>query len=543
MTKNTWKKLANIHWSYLLWWWIPMVVSFFLELASGKFAVWRLLNLLENHFFALLLIGFALLIQPKRLSYFFLHLNFLLFTSFIFAETLYFNWFGTNFSASSIFVLFETNEAEASEFLDFYINFFSIALVISFFLYGVTYITYFVKNKLQLTSIFAKKTHIFLIISCLIFLRITKLIDQNFPYLVVRGVVEYQMEHKKLENLSIDENYGEFKNVVHTSTQPSTYVLLIGESTTKHNFELYGYPRPTNPRLTKRKNELYVFEDAISTNAFTIGALKNVLSLHNFTKETESTIIQLFNHAGFETHWISNQRPIGPYESIVTKISRAADYYTFTNTAIAGKKTPLDEVLLPLFKKTLERKAEKKLIVLHLLGTHLQYKDRYPSSFDVFSEMPPNMPYMHEEAMEKRNEYDNAVLYTDFMINQVIEELEAIDGESFVLYFSDHGEEVYLDQDFAGHNEDNPTPSMFEVPLIVWANEEFKASFTGVFKPTNPYSFKDFIHSFAELSKIQFEGLDYSKSIFSEKYSATTRTVKGDIEFEKWKSQFFKNNK
>lgn len=528
----------SINWKHLLWWWFPIIIGFLIELASGKFENYRFLNLIENHFFALLCVGSAVLIRPKRLKHIFTNLLFGVFVFFIFAETLYFTWFGSNFSASSIFVLFETNVAEASEFISFYINPFSIIYAILTFLYIGIYLVFQVKQKLSLKPITKPQILISLLAFSLVFLRITKLIDQNFPYLVVRGVAVYQDEQDKLAGLAIDEKFGQFTSVKSTSEQARTFVLIIGESTTKNNFELYGYPRQNNPRLSLRKKQLHVFDDVISTNAFTIGALKTALSLNNFETESESTIVQLFNQAGFETHWISNQRPIGPYESIVTKMSRAANFYTFTNTEIAGRKTPLDEVLLPHLETTLNRNTKDKFIVLHLLGTHLQYSDRYPSTFKLFDDTPPNLKFSHEEAIQKRNEYDNAILYTDYMIEQVIQKVEKQVGESYVMYFSDHGEEVFLDQDFAGHNDDNPTPSMFEVPFIIWINQDFQDNFDGVIETERIYSLIDFIHSLADLSKIQFEEYVPEKSIFSEEFESKNRKIKANINYTDFKESF-----
>lgn len=532
-------KKKPVNWLYLLWWWIPIVIAFCIEISLQKFNSYRLLNLAENHFFALVLLSLGFLVKPLRLRKTILALLLSSFVFFVFAETLYFTWFGTNFSASSIFVLFETNVAEASEFIHFYINPFSITYATFTFLYILWCWFIHAKQKLKVKPILNQLSIVFLLAFCLVFLRLTKLIDQNFPYLVVRGIAVYQDEQAKLADLAIDEKYGKFTSVKSNASQPRTFVLVIGESSTKHNFELYGYPRKNNPKLRQRKEQVHVFEDVISTNAFTIAALKTALSLNNFESETESTLIQLFNQADFETHWISNQRPIGPYESIVTKMSRAAQFYTYTNTETAGQKTPLDEVLLPHLKTTLKRKTKDKFIVLHLLGTHLQYKDRYPKAFEVFKDNPPNLNFVHKDAVEKRNQYDNAILYTDYLLDQIIQQVEEQAGESYVVYFSDHGDEVFLDQDFAGHNDDNPTPSMFEVPFLLWMNQDFQNDFDGVIDTKRSYSLIDFIHSLADLSSIEFEEFKPEKSIFSEEFKVEKRKIK-HLYFSDFKQNFFR---
>ncbi len=516
---------------FFLWWCFPVFVAFLIEVFSGNFRSDRWLNFTENLIFASILLSFPFLISNKKLQRLTSSLFFSFFVFFVFFETLYYTWFGANFSASSIFVLFETNSAEASEFISFYINPFSILYASFSFVYvGL----YWKLNCSKFTFHFSfvqKCSYFFILLGVLFFLRYTKLIDQNFPYLVARGVIEYRIEQKQLADLSIDQQTGHFTQVTSVKASPKTYVLVIGESTTKNHLQLYGYPRENMPNLFQRKDELLVFSDVVSSNAFTIGALKTALSLNNFEAESESTIVQLFNQAGFETHWISNQRPIGPYESIVTKMARASDYYTFTNTATAGNKTPYDEVLLPHFRAALERDTKKKFIVVHLLGTHLTYTDRFPEKFAYFSGMPPNMPFQHEEAVAKRNAYDNAVLYNDFLLEQIISEVAKSKGESYVLYFSDHGDEVYTTTDFAGHNDDNPTPAMFEIPLVLWhssPNEDWKNY------QNRPYSTKHIIHSIAELSGIKFTEWQASKSIFSTEFEEIPRIISGNRDYDEW---------
>ena len=43
-------------------------------------------------------------------------------------------------------------------------------------------------------------------------------------------------------------------------------------------------------------------------------------------------IIQLFKQAGNKTYWLSNQPPIGMYETLVTKIALSASKPLFLNT-------------------------------------------------------------------------------------------------------------------------------------------------------------------------------------------------------------------
>ena len=111
------------------------------------------------------------------------------------------------------------------------------------------------------------------------------------------------------------------------SNHKEVYVLVLGESTTKSHLGIYGYDRPTTPQLRSKKDEIILFQDVISPHAYSIGAVTKLLTLANYEDpkvSNQGSIIQLLNAAGFETFWLSNQRPLGPYESLITKLSASA---------------------------------------------------------------------------------------------------------------------------------------------------------------------------------------------------------------------------
>ncbi|ETJ37395.1 Phosphoethanolamine transferase CptA, partial [human gut metagenome] len=88
--------------------------------------------------------------------------------------------------------------------------------------------------------------------------------------------------------------------------------------------------------------------------------------------------------------------------------------------------------------------APKKLIIVHLLGTHIKYKYRYPENqgkFDGNTDHVP--PGLSAEELESYNDYDNANLYNDHVVASLIKDFKAADPNGFLVYFSDHGEEVY----------------------------------------------------------------------------------------------------
>ncbi|QTY27214.1 sulfatase-like hydrolase/transferase [Flavobacterium sp. CS20] len=507
------KNLLQSNRTAIVYWLLPLFLSLLFQ-AYG-FGWNRILprNFVENVATLIIIVSFSLLFKNQWRKFFQI-LGYILFVFNNLFESIYYYLFKANISASSIFILLETNLAEAREFVEFYLNPF---IVIAIVTYLVVLIFYLIKRPVFTFPKTFKYQYVIYTAGVLIplALMIYRGFQQyNFLYLSVSSVYEYIEEQQKMLQYNIDEPLAdvdgfEFRN----KNDTATYVLIIGESTTRRRMSVYGYNRKTTPFLDSLKSDLWLYNNVISSHAHTIGALKDALTLNSLSTDKDFSIIQLMNQAGFKTFWISNQRPIGQYESLVTLIARSSDKYLTKNTAKDGAITPYDEVLLPEFKKALKDKASKKFIVLHPLGTHLLYSDRYPEEFKKFVGKSPSN-FDHQQAHRRSNAYDNSVLYHDYFLKQVIDEVAKIEHPVYVLYFSDHGDEVYESIDFSGHAEENPTKSMLEIPFFIWMNKSFKNEFKAQYIPENPYILRDFMHTFSELNGIRFRQFDSTKSIF-----------------------------
>lgn len=508
----------------LAYWFTVLFIS--LAIQAYGFGLNRVLirNFIENSALLMILISFSLLFN-KRWKSIIQILSYLVFWFNCLFESLYYYLFKANISASSIFILLETNLAEASEFVEFYYNPFIVFVIVIFlmqlFFFLKTRAVFSIQNRLAYQKIF----YVFAIIIPLALMLFKDFQRYNFLYLSLDSVVEYIHEQKLMAQYQIDRpiaDIPEFNMIKKVDT--ATYVLVIGESTTRRRMSLYGYNRKTTPFLDSLKSRLWYYNDVISSHAFTIGALRDALVINGLQSKEDFSIVQIMNQAGFKTYWISNQRPIGEYESLVTKIAMSSDVYVTKNTALDGSITPMDEVLIPELKMVLKEKNAKKFIVLHPLGTHMRYKDRYPSEFNIYKGDSP-AKFNHPTARERSNTYDNAVLYHDFFLNRVHQELSKIKHPAYYIYFSDHGEEVYESIDFSGHADENPTKSMVEIPFFLWMNDEFKSNFNKPYIRDNPYKLDNFIHTFSELNGIKFKQFDYSKSIFQPQVKSEKRKI------------------
>ncbi|EHC4984222.1 phosphoethanolamine transferase [Escherichia coli] len=257
-------------------------------------------------------------------------------------------------------------------------------------------------------------------------------------------------EHQRL--LSIANTVPYFQLSVR-DTGIDTYVLIVGESVRVDNMSLYGYTRSTTPQVEAQRKQIKLFNQAISGAPYT--ALSVPLSLtadsvlshdiHNYP----DNIINMANQAGFQTFWLSSQSAFRQNGTAVTSIAMRA----METVYVRG----FDELLLPHLSQALQQNTQqKKLIVLHLNGSHEPACSAYPQSSAVFQ------PQDDQDAC-----YDNSIHYTDSLLGQVFELLK--DRRASVMYFADHGlERDPTKKNVYFHGGREASRQAYHVPMFIW---------------------------------------------------------------------------
>ncbi|HCT8698411.1 TPA: phosphoethanolamine transferase [Escherichia coli] len=257
-------------------------------------------------------------------------------------------------------------------------------------------------------------------------------------------------EHQRL--LSIANTVPYFQLSVR-DTGIDTYVLIVGESVRVDNMSLYGYTRSTTPQVEAQRKQIKLFNQAISGTPYT--ALSVPLSLtadsvlshdiHNYP----DNIINMANQAGFQTFWLSSQSAFRQNGTAVTSIAMRA----METVYVRG----FDELLLPHLSQALQQKTQqKKLIVLHLNGSHEPACSAYPQSSAVFQ------PQDDQDAC-----YDNSIHYTDSLLGQIFELLK--DRRASVMYFADHGlERDPTKKNVYFHGGREASQQAYHVPMFIW---------------------------------------------------------------------------
>jgi heptose-I-phosphate ethanolaminephosphotransferase len=308
--------------------------------------------------------------------------------------------------------------------------------------------------------------------------------------------------------------------------QPSTLVLVIGESTNRQRMSLYGYPRDTTPELDKLKDQLAVFDNVITPRPYTIEALQQVLTFADEDNPdlylSTPSLVSMMKQAGYKTFWITNQQTMTKRNTMLTTFSQQADEQVYLNNNRNQNAAQYDGDVIEPFNKALTDAAPRKLIVVHLLGTHMSYQYRYPSTFDKFKDRQGVPAGVRDDQLPTYNSYDNAVLYNDFVVSSLIKDYAKSDPNGFLLYLSDHGEDVF---DSPGHstlgrNESKPTAPMYTIPFMAWASPKWRENHDWNFAGDlgRPYSSSHLIHTWADLAGLSFDELDHSKSLVSDSF-------------------------
>ncbi|MBY0420209.1 MAG: lipid A phosphoethanolamine transferase [Pararheinheimera sp.] len=325
--------------------------------------------------------------------------------------------------------------------------------------------------------------------------------------------------------------------------QRQVFVLVIGETLRPDRLQLNGYNRATTPRLAGTSN-LISFTNMISPWAWTRMSVPVILSRKNATDQryfpTETSLVAAFKEAGFSTSWLSTQSPLGVHDSSIALHASEADQVQYLNPVGYKKEGFYDDILLPAFERVLQQNEPKQLIVLHTLGSHFSYADRYPDTFDLFTPSGKGqLVSMHDQKSKVllNNAYDNSVAYTDFFLFNLIKQLEQTQSISSLFYVSDHGENIFDGQCVkSGHGHN--TERDYRVASILWTSDAYNLQYPqkkalAEQRREQPLMTSSVFHSLLDLADIHYPDQKLSKSWVNPGWRPSPRILQQGLDFDK----------
>ena len=448
-----------------------------------------------------------------------------------------------DFSQSVIFIIFESNWAESSEFLHSYFAWWMLPALAVY-----TLIPWLIWRRLQpiggtpvtrlpltftlcLAVCWPMLDRVIINKESLAdgFSEQVNSMEPVAPWQLVMGYVKYRQALSHAESRLLASDKPPLKDLVDNNADtPNTLVLVIGESTNARRMGIYGYYRDTTPRLAAMSDELLVFDQVYASRPYTVESLVQALSFADQLQPNlhleKPTLIDVMKQAGYRTYWITNQQTQTHRNTLITTFSKQADEQIYLNNNRSQNSAQYDEVVFGPFEDLLNRPESKKFILIHLIGTHRAYHYRYPDTFKIFDDDKDLPPWVRRKRHRREyNEFDNSIVYNDFVVASLIEQMKQSGQNGYLVYFADHGEEVYdyPHRLFAGRDEAAPTPAMYSVPFLVWRSESWKRNnrIDVSYGTTHRmYSLSDFLHTWADLAGISFIGFDPGKSIISPRH-------------------------
>lgn len=316
------------------------------------------------------------------------------------------------------------------------------------------------------------------------------------------------------------------------------YVLVIGESLTRDHMNVYGYERDTTPFQSQAAiDPHYVFfNHAYSCYTQTVQVLTEALTEKNQYNDmalaNAYSIIDMAREAGFHTTWISNQSRFGIWDTPIGAIGSACDDQYWINQYVGTDviTKDYDTVLVPYLKKV-DPNNRRQLIVIHLMGNHVSYWDRYPSEFYHWSE---DQGKVRSTSEIMNDEYDNSVLFNDYVMGSIMNSATNYLHADSVMYFSDHGEQV---TERPGHNADQFDFTMVHIPFWVYTSPQYERErpeeFRMMLERRNmPFTNDMLYDTFLGIMGIKAAHYDPTDDFFSPKYDkdvTTLMTMYGNI--------------
>jgi len=319
-------------------------------------------------------------------------------------------------------------------------------------------------------------------------------------------------------------------------------ILIIGESYNKYHAQIYNESYlPTTPRLSalKEKGNLCVFTDAVTSYNLTSFAFRSIFSMsasdEELTWQQYTLFPAIFKKAGYQVHLVSNQflpntetvvdltggaifnRPKLAEAQLTSRNTQEHDY----DIDIIQEFPPLDTLF-----------HHPSLLIVHLKGSHVDYKDRYTEEFDVFKAEDALTTFGGKNGKQTEAEYANSILYNDFVVDSIFSVFK--DQDAVAIYLADHGEEIYDWRDAFMRSGETDIPEVahfqYEIPLMFYMTDRFMEGHPTLAKNIRIAAHRPFISSNIGQTMLYLAGItspDYrdSLNILSPHYSPHVKRV------------------
>ena len=254
---------------------------------------------------------------------------------------------------------------------------------------------------------------------------------------------------------------------------PPVGVIVIGESSTRSHWGLYGYSRDTTPNISSISNDLFVFSNLLGVHNNTQPSLRKMLTLATVEKPDRGrcSLPWVLMRAGYDVELVSSQAKWGRGENMTTMLFSCCPKRFYLADILP--RGYYDESVLPYVDEVVARSlhGHASMLFIHLQGSHAPFDEMYPAARCAFCPAYVDSVTKNMDEHKRRwvNSYDSSIHYTDYVLSQIICRLEKIERPAFLLYVSDHGETP-----MRGLMRIESDPDLWELPMFVWLSKSYR---------------------------------------------------------------------
>jgi len=262
-------------------------------------------------------------------------------------------------------------------------------------------------------------------------------------------------------------------------------ILIVLDATRAANLSLYGYERPTTPRLERFAEGAIVYERAIATSCWSLPCHASIFTglypsahgaddQHQFLDQRHPTMAGILADAGYQTIGLCEKRDVGPTTGadrgfqrfdqrhgsrsglLTRRLENGFGRLTGTRDAGLARTSRKMRALLP----KLAASEEPFFLFVSTVESHIPY--RPPRRYDMFrppgvtrrqagrvnqdrwAYMSGRVPMEPEDFETLRALYDAGIRYADAALGRWFEWLEALRllDDTMVIVTADHGENL-----------------------------------------------------------------------------------------------------
>ena len=371
----------------------------------------------------------------------------------------YYSVTSTVFAPDTLLAIAQTNIQEAIEYAK---DNFSCKTIFLIILANASVFFVAIKNT---QKILWNKYNLFLVLFCITacLVGVYKYRD-NIITDIPKQASKTLAQYKNFSKERTDRKDNMSKLLLSHKPEAGVYVLVIGESQNRAHMQAYNYHRATTPWLDSMKNDknMLLFTKVYSCHTHTVPTLLYALTAknqyNNIAVKNAVSVLEVAEAAGFETVWLSNQVKYSAWDTPVTSIASEANQQKWINSTL-GESTNTDYFDGKLIEELEKTKiTDKMLIVMHLMGNHGSYEQRYPKAFEKY------------DGKNTIDKYVYSFIFNDFVMSQVYKRARKIPNFKGLVYCSDHADAIdkNLSHDAAQFDFD-----MTHIPLYIYLSDSY----------------------------------------------------------------------